>query len=60
MGQHAEDILDGTMCELCGSYFKDKNDDIYSHGEPVVCKDCWRYLSAEQKKDHKKATADTF
>jgi len=43
MGEVAEDMIDGSCCSLCGQYFQDSDDKdmIYTHGYPVVCKDCW-------------------
>lgn len=48
MGEIAEDMLDGTMCSLCGCYFaKEKNIEgadvptLYTHGYLVACWDCW-------------------
>ena len=40
MGEAAEDMLDGTVCECCGQFF----DDILNGGEPPGfprrCKSC--------------------
>ena len=50
MREIAEDMLDGTMCSVCGQYFRHpkqdplKNGDtiqVYTHGYPVACRDCW-------------------
>lgn len=41
MGQHADDILDGSCCALCGLYFTNNNSDIIpDHGYPVACESC--------------------
>ena len=38
----AEDILDGTACDICGMYFIDpKNPQtLYTHGHPATCWEC--------------------
>ena len=43
MGEVSEDILDGTVCSLCGQYFQDPKDKhkCFTHGYPVVCKKCY-------------------
>lgn len=56
-----EDILDGSCCTLCCSYFEDpaKDEDgehaIFVHGAPVVCWECWDDLNEKEKKLYKKA-----
>lgn len=50
MGQHADDAVDGLCCEMCGIYFEAE------HGYPVVCRDCWKSMSDEERKGHQKAT----
>ncbi len=57
MGQHAEDILDGSCCQLCGQYFEDNDGNLYSHGKPVVCEDCWKELSSQERSSLTKAHA---
>lgn len=59
MGEIAEDKLDGTMCELCGCYFR-KDGKLYTHEHPAVCWDCWADLSETEKKQHTKSEAETF
>ena len=49
MGEIAEDMIDGSCCELCGIYFRQ------DHGYPVVCLDCWSDLTADERKVHQKA-----
>lgn len=56
MGQIADDTIEGACCSLCGQYFEDG----YEHGYPVVCTECWRDLTKEEKKDFQKATAETL
>lgn len=56
MGEIAEDMIDGTMCSLCGQYFKNpKKDELYTHGYPVACKECWT-----QDCGYQEAEVDTF
>jgi len=51
MGEIANDMIDGLMCSLCGTYFEEE------HGYPVVCRGCWGELTPEQikKGGHQKA-----
>ena len=62
MGEVAEDMCDGTACQLCGQYFQDPKDEdqLYVHGYPVTCKECYNQLSAKDKKHHQKALVDTI
>lgn len=62
MGEIAEDLIDGSACSLCGQYFADPNEDdvIYTHGHPVVCKECWSGLDKTEKQIYNKAIVDTF
>ena len=62
MGEIAEDLIDGTACEICGCYFinPDEPDRLYTHGYPVVCKDCWDGLTPSEKKVHQKAKVGTL
>lgn len=36
MGEHADDIIEGTVCEECGTFF----DDGDSPGFPRTCNEC--------------------
>ena len=64
MGEIAEDLADGTRCSDCGQYFRDPDDPqtIYTHGYPVICKDCYREYSKREKRQCELpvATADTI
>lgn len=62
MGEISEDMLDGSCCELCGQYFRHPYHDdwIYVHEYPVVCWDCWRELSKQERKLYQKAEVETF
>jgi hypothetical protein len=54
------DILSGICCELCGTYFDHPQypKEYFSHGYPVVCHDCWRDLSEDERKKHIRAEKD--
>lgn len=52
MGEIAEDMVDGTCCQLCNVYFSG------SHGYPVVCSDCWKDLDKSEKNMYQKADPD--
>ena len=61
MGQIAEDIIDGSCCELCQCYFQHPTaDGIYVHDYPAVCWDCWEDLTTEEKTNHTKSDVKTF
>ena len=61
MGEHADDILDGSCCQFCGCYFKhSEKGGIYVHEHPVVCLDCWDDLKPKEKKNYIKAERDTY
>jgi hypothetical protein len=47
MGEIADDMIEGRSCSLCGQYFMDKKGNIFEHGYPVVCDECWE----EEDKD---------
>ena len=49
MGEYADMMIDGESCSLCGCNFEK------SHGYPVVCSNCWKKLSKEDRKNHQKA-----
>jgi len=51
----ADDILDGFVCSICYSDFKDTGGARIGHGEAVVCHDCCSKLPAEAKVTLKKA-----
>lgn len=48
MGEHAEDILDGSVCEWCGEWF----DDVLNGEEPPGyvrhCKECEKKEKEEE------------
>lgn len=60
MGEIAEEMLDGSCCDLCGQYFDHPKGGIYVHDHPATCWDCWEYLRPEEKKHHTKADVETF
>lgn len=41
MGQIADDIIDGVCCALCGQYFVDEKENLFVHGHPFACNECW-------------------
>lgn len=56
MGEIADDMVDGTTCCLCGSFFQGKSaDTLYTHGYPVACWDCWKDLSKAERKQYQRA-----
>lgn len=60
MGQVADDMADGITCSLCGMYFQgEKEDELYEHGYPAVCWECWQDLSKSERKNHQRALAQT-
>ena len=62
MGQIADDILDGTCCDVCGCYFQDpeSKDELYTHDYPVTCWDCWPELTKSEKKKRQRALVKTL
>ena len=53
MGQHAEDILDGLVCEGCGEFF----DDVINGGEaPGYPRRCAACAPSKRHRPHKKKT----
>lgn len=51
MGEIADDIISGLCCALCGQYFIDKDNNIYEHGYPVACNDCYEDECGYGKQD---------
>lgn len=66
MGELADQVIEGSACELCLIPFVNKKDDRegtfegYTHGYPAVCSNCWKNLTPEEKKYHQKATKPTL
>lgn len=62
MGQIADDMIIGACCSLCGQYFIDEEneEEIYEHGYPVICKECWEFLTEEGKKNYQRAIKDVI
>lgn len=54
MGEIADDMIDGLMCELCGCYFTEE------HGHPATCEECWKDLNKRERKIHTKAIYPTL
>lgn len=55
MGEIADQMINGETCNLCGCYFEDSSQNLYIHGYPVVCWDCWDNLTSKERKHHQKA-----
>jgi len=70
MGEAADEIIDGNVCELCGATFIKLGNthagtpadpyEYYEHGYPVVCRPCWRTLPTDERRQHQRATAATM
>jgi hypothetical protein len=61
MGQIADDCIDGSCCSLCLRYFEDKQKKmIFTHGYPVVCKECWDDLSKKHRKMYQLAIVSLY
>jgi len=54
MGEQADLMIDGEVCEQCGCNFEE------AHGYPVTCKDCWKQLSKRDKLQRQKAIHETL
>lgn len=61
MGEMADDRLDGTTCELCGRFFCNPqgNSQLYTHGFPAVCWECWKDMGNKQRRHHQQAHVPT-
>jgi hypothetical protein len=57
MGEITDDMINGYCCSLCGQYFLDPDNpnELYEHGYPVACKECW-----ESDCGYEKAEVDTI
>jgi len=51
MGEIADEMITGRCCSNCGMYFSDDNWDLYEHGYPVVCDECWAKYTHEEKQE---------
>jgi hypothetical protein len=60
MGEMAEDNILGHSCCLCGAFFDSGTDELYEHGYPAVCWDCWKDLSKKERKQYQRAEVDTL
>lgn len=59
MGETAEDLVTGTTCSQCGMFFiapgsARHKPEIYTHGFPVVCKECWNEMTPQERADARK------
>ena len=41
MGEVANDMIEGRACSYCGCYFVTPKGELYEHGYPVACTDCY-------------------
>jgi hypothetical protein len=63
-----EDITDGSCCSICYSYFKNsikwlapKTNDVFVHGYPVACQDCFdNNRKKAEKMNLQKTVIDNF
>ncbi len=53
MGEIADQMISGSICELCLIPFIKQNRE-YEHGYPVVCNSCWNGLTADEKNHHQR------
>jgi hypothetical protein len=65
MGEICDDMIDGATCCLCGMFFedgedKDGNVNVFTHGCPVVCWDCWKGLSKRERREYQRALKPTI
>jgi hypothetical protein len=62
MGEMTEDILNGISCSICGMYFIDPKDssELYEHGYPVVCWDCWNEMNKKNRLNFQRALVSTL
>lgn len=60
----AEDIIDGSCCAICGSFFLKTGDEqpfeetstvmeVFTHGYPVACNGCWEDDCGYEKQQSK-------
>jgi hypothetical protein len=49
MGEIADDLMDGSCCGFCSSYFEEE------HGYPVLCKSCWRKADTKEREGYQEA-----
>ncbi len=54
MGEQADYMINGDDCDVCGMPFVEEG-----AGFPRTCKDCWRGMSPDERKNHQKADSDT-
>ncbi len=60
MGEIAEAMIDGNVCELCLMPFVDSKGEPFEHGYPATCIDCWNKMTPEQQKSHQLAEENTI
>jgi len=45
MSDTTDDMIDGTMCSQCGTYF------VKPHGYPVACEACWLDMDPKERRE---------
>lgn len=59
MGEIADDMVEGTTCQLCGCFFGNEQE-LFTHGFPVVCWDRWDDMKPAERKDYQRASHPTL
>ena len=69
MGQISDDVVNGLVCQICLSFFKvdsldekpeEPSPQLFEHGYPAVCWECWKDLTNKEKKEYQKASVPTL
>lgn len=59
MGEIADDMISGLACQWCGAFFVDDGGNLYEHGFPCICNECWKEclesLPPNKRKNAKKS-----
>jgi hypothetical protein len=51
MGEYADMMIEGILCQLCGVFLEDYEDNIC----PTYCEDCAKEMAIERRKNIKRA-----
>lgn len=60
MGEIVDDMIAGLACQDCGMIFWTDAGELYEHGHPVVCWDCWCEYTHEERRHVSKARESTL
>lgn len=60
MGEIADSMINGDVCELCLMPFVDSKGNPYEHGYPTVCIECWNSMTPIERKSHQLAEMNTI